>query len=202
MRRGPGRAVVTACCGALLFGVAAGGCQESGSREPERSDDPREAALGALEALGGVDPEDLARWVHPERGLLFSPYPTVDPGEAVVLTPEEIRGLGKRDPVRLWGYHDGTGDPIRLSYADYRARFVLDRDFAAAPVVSVDERVGVGTSLDNLRELYPEATVVEFHHPGVDPAFEGLDWRSLRLVLLREAGRWWLVAVVHDEWTT
>jgi hypothetical protein len=28
-----------------------------------------------------------------------------------------------------------------------------------------------------------------------------MDWCSLRLVLVDEGGHWWLVGIVHDEWT-
>jgi hypothetical protein len=28
-----------------------------------------------------------------------------------------------------------------------------------------------------------------------------MDWESLRLVFVQEDGAWWLVGIVHDEWT-
>jgi hypothetical protein len=182
-------------------GVGAGAAA-SPAPAPWTVEAPREAAAAALEALSGPDPTRLAEWIHPERGLLFSPYAAVEPAEAVVLSAEEVRALPAVDPVRLWGYHDGTGEPIEATFTEYHARFVFDRDFRQAPRVSVDERIGTSTTLDNLRDVFPGATVVEYHDPGTDPALEGMDWGSLRLVLERDGGRWWLVAVVHDRWTT
>lgn len=170
--------------------------------DPHTADDLQVAARAALEALAPPDPAALSGWIHPDRGLLLSPYAAVEPEEAVVLSVDDVRALPATDPVRLWGYHDGTGEPIRASFAEYHARFVFDRDFRQAPRVSVDERIGTSTTLDNLREVFPGATVVEYHDPGTDPALEGMDWGSLRLVLERVEGRWWLVAVVHDRWTT
>lgn len=170
--------------------------------DPHTADDPQVAARAALEALAAPDPSALSGWIHPDRGLLFSPYAAVEPEEAVVLSVDDVRALPATDAVRTWGYHDGTGEPIRATFAEYHARFVFDRDFRQAPRVSVDERIGTSTTLDNLRDVFPGATVVEFHDPGTDPALEGMDWGSLRLVLERVEGRWWLVAVVHDRWTT
>ena len=45
------------------------------------------------------------------------------------------------------------------------------------------------------------AMVVEYHFPGFDPQYGGLDWASLRLVFQEFEGRWVLVGIIHDEWT-
>jgi hypothetical protein len=166
------------------------------------SDGVREAADQALDALAGPDLPRLAALAHPDRGVLFSPYAYVEPGEAVVLTPAELLSLEGADPVRSWGWTDGSGEPIQLTFQAYHGEYIHDRDFRAAPRVSVDERMGVGTTVDNIAQQFPGATTVEYHIPGVDPTLEGMDWASLRLVLIQEEERWWLVAVVHDQWTT
>jgi len=171
------------------------------SGSPPAAPGVREAADHALDALAGADLPLLAGLAHPQRGVLFSPYAYLEPGEAVVLTPDELRSLEESDPVRSWGWTDGSGEPIQLTFRDYHREYIHDRDFRAAPRVSVDERVGVGNTVDNIAQIFPGATTVEYHLPGVDPALEGMDWASLRLVLVQEAGRWWLVAVVHDQWT-
>lgn len=164
--------------------------------------DPTEAARAALLALEGPDHPALAGWVHPERGLLLSPYATVLTGEGVILLPHTVEALADDDPVRHWGWYDGSGDPIELTFREYHDRFVWNRDYATAPEVSVDRRIGTSTSVDNLAEAFPGATVVEFHHPGTDPELHGMDWGSLRLVMERDGERWWLIAVVGDRWTT
>jgi len=161
----------------------------------------REAADQALDALAGPDLPRLAALVHPRRGVLFSPYAFVEPEEAVVLTPDELLSLEGADPIRSWGWYDGSGEPIQLTFQDYHGEYIYDRDFRAAPRVSVDERVGVGNTVDNIPQRVPGATTVEYHVPGVDPTLEGMDWASLRLVLVPEGEGWWLVAVVHDQWT-
>ncbi len=82
------------------------------------------------------------------------------------------------------------------------AEFILDADFASAPRTAVNQIIGRGNSVINLDTAYAGATFVEFHFPGFDPALEGMDWKSLRLILKpRREGGWWLVGVVHDGWT-
>ena len=43
---------------------------------------------------------------------------------------------------------------------------------------------------------------MEYHFKGMDAQQGGMDWRSLRLVLEAHNGAWYLVGIVHDEWTT
>ena len=43
---------------------------------------------------------------------------------------------------------------------------------------------------------------MEYHVPGTNPDYGGMDWRSLRLVMEEgDDGKWDLRAVIHDEWT-
>jgi hypothetical protein len=36
---------------------------------------------------------------------------------------------------------------------------------------------------------------------GFDPEYEGMDWRSLRLVFEKKNDIWYLVGIIHDQWT-
>jgi hypothetical protein len=162
--------------------------------------DVARSADAVVAAFAAHDFAGLAGMVHPKRGVRFSPYAYVE-GRDVVLVRDEIVPAWKSPKTRLWGSEDGSGDPIDVSFADYYRRFVYDVDFAAAPVVGFGRRVGSGNTLDNIAEVYPGAIVVEYHYPGFDEQYAGMDWRSLRLVLVREGGSLWLVGVVHDQWT-
>jgi hypothetical protein len=61
--------------------------------------------------------------------------------------------------------------------------------------------LGGGNSIDNSSEFYPEAKIVEYYFSGFDPQYGGMDWRSLRLVFSELNDTWYLVGVIHDEWT-
>jgi (p)ppGpp synthase/HD superfamily hydrolase len=43
--------------------------------------------------------------------------------------------------------------------------------------------------------------MVEYHFSGFDPKYEGMDWRSLRLVFEEKDNIWHLVGIIHDQWT-
>lgn len=149
----------------------------------------------------------LAGRVHRDKGVRFSPYtyvravPGAPGGEDLVFSADQVPGLGSDPTVYHWGTFDGSGEPIDLTFADYFDRFVYDVDFAAPGVVGFAETIGRGNTINNIPDVYPEAVTVEYHFEGIDPQYAGLDWRSLRLVLEEKDGIWYLVGIVHDEWT-
>lgn len=194
-------------------GEAARSASEEGSERPvaspgqEVSESPeeslREAARSVAEALRDRDFAALAEWVGAE-GVRFSPYSYVEPEEHVTLSAEELRSVGHgEEEVRTWGHHDGSGEPIEMTVREYFDRFVYDVAYLEEGEVAVDERQGTGSSLDNASDVYPDGRIVEFHIPGSDPRYGGMDWRSLRLVFERAEGDdgWTLIGVIHDEWT-
>lgn len=188
--------------GVIVVGLMVAGVA-SGERARAQDDEAlRAAAAAVVEALAGKDFVRLADLVDPRKGVLFSPYTLVAPQSQVTLTPEDLRRLASGERiVRTWGLYDGSALPIHLSFRDYFDRFVYDAPFATEGKVAVDERLGPGTTLDTTKDIWPEGRVVEYYFPGGDPSRGGMDWRSLRLVFEQSEGRWWLVGVVHDQWT-
>lgn len=159
------------------------------------------AAREVVEALAAKDFDRLAELVDPEEGVRFSPYALVEPGDHVTLSPEELRALARGGTLeRTWGDYDASAEPIELSFREYFDRFVYDAPFLEEGEVAVDERRGAGT-LDNAAQVYPDARIVEYHVPGIDPRYGGMDWRSLRLVFRHAGDRWLLIGIIHDQWT-
>jgi hypothetical protein len=160
-------------------------------------------AAQAVMALKDQDMDELAGLVDPAQGVRFSPYTyvRVGPDGDLVFSAAQIPGLLADPTVYHWGAFDGSGEPIDLTFAAYYARFVYDADFARPDVVGLGETVGQGNTINNIAEVYPDAITVEYHFEGLDPQYEGLDWRSLRLVFEAYGGTWYLVGIVHDEWT-
>ncbi len=162
-----------------------------------------EAAVRAAEIIMAIKDEDLttlASLVHPDIGVRFSPYTYVR-GEDLVFSAERVKDLLADQTVYSWGAFDGSGEPIRFTFREYYDRFIYDADFARPHVVGFNETIGMGNTINNISEAYPQAITIEYHFEGFDPQFVGLDWRSLRLVLEENEAAWYLVAVVHDEWT-
>jgi hypothetical protein len=100
-----------------------------------------------------------------------------------------------------WGKSMGTGEPITLTFAEYYQGFVYGADFMKAPKVGYNTVIGRGNTINNWPEVYPNGIMVEYHFPGFDEKFQGMDWRSLRLVFEREKEIWYLVGIINDQWT-
>lgn len=152
-------------------------------------------------AIKNMDFEKLSKIVHPDKGIRFSPYAYVDIKNDVVLSAEQIRSIATNNPVYIWGAYDGIGDPIELSFIDYYNRFIYDRDFANAEEKGFNKIIGTGNTINNAFEVYPGAIIVEYHFPYFDARYEGMDWKSLRLVFEKKDNTWFIVGIIHDEWT-
>ncbi|AIQ39642.1 hypothetical protein [Paenibacillus sp. FSL R5-0912] len=172
---------------------------------PEEGTPPTalEAATTVMRALKNGNMETLAAWVHRDRGVRFSPYAYVDVDKDIVLSQDELKAA-MQDPVkREWREFAGTGELIKLTFADYYKRFVYDADFSGKSEVALNQGLGQGTTLNNLNEVYPKEThdFLEYHIAGIDPSLEGMDWRSLRLVFEKNGQDHILVGIIHDQWT-
>jgi len=159
-----------------------------------------ETAERVITALAEKDLVTVAEFAHPEMGVRFSPYTYVRE-DHLVFTPEELTGLVGSDQVRMWGHYDGTGDPIELTFDEYFHEFVYSADFANPEEVAIDEELGWSNMINNITEFYPGSSFVEYHFSGFEEQYQGMDWESLRLVFIQEEGTWYLVGIVHDQWT-
>lgn len=155
-----------------------------------------------LEALKQEDYPALSRLIHPSLGVTLTPYSTVDRTCNNVLSREQVSGLAEDKQLYTWGITVGSGAPIRCTTRDYFARYVFNADYTEAPQVGIDSVLISGNALENTADAYPEGRFVEYHFPGIDPALEGFDWCSLKLVFEPWNNQWYLVGIVHGEWTT
>ena len=144
--------------------------------------------------------KQLATFIHPD-GLRFSPYGYVDTAHDQKLSATQLVGLSQSQKKILWGRFDGTGDPINLSVGKYFDKFVYDVNFLSAEKRSVNKTLSTGNSLKNLSSIYPGYDFTEFYFPGFNPKYEGMDWKALRLVFKKENEKYYLVAIIHDQWT-
>jgi hypothetical protein len=160
-------------------------------------------AAEAVMALKDGDMEVLSGLVHPVKGVRFSPYATVQTGAGgdLLFSTSQFQLLMEDTTVYHWGVYDGSGEPIDLTFRQYFQEFVYDVDFVRPDVVGFNQVVGQGNSIDNIATAYPNGVMVEYHFEGFDPQYGGMDWRSLRLVFEGQGGTWYLVGIVHDQWT-
>ncbi len=142
----------------------------------------------------------LSLYVHPERGVRFSPYPYINQTD-LIFTPNQVAGLSNDATVYTWGIFDGSGEPIEMTFTEYFARFVYSADFADAAIVAINKFIGSGNMINNLPNFYSGADFVEYHFSGFEVQYEGKDWQSLRLVFIQQDGVYYLIGIVHAEWT-
>ncbi len=160
-----------------------------------------QTGMTVVQLLANADMAALSAHVHPTSGVRFTPYPYVDTVVDVVLNSTQVATAISSPVQSNWGAQDGTGDPLLMDYAAYHARYVYDQDYENPDVIGIDTVIGYGNTIDNLSAAYPNARFLDFHFNGFDPQFDGMDWRSLRLVFELDNGDWKLVGIVHGEWT-
>lgn len=157
----------------------------------------------ALEVAGYIknrDFQSLSEIIHPEYGVVFSPYATVNLSTDKSFTAAQVAAFGTDSEQYVWGIVDGLGSPIAMTPADYFTNYVYDSDYYAAPVLGVNHVVKSGNNLDNVMEMFPGAQYVDLHNPGTS-AKSYRDWSTLRLVFEEYGGSMRLTAIIHSQAT-
>lgn len=156
-------------------------------------------------AIKNRDMRALASYVHPRKGVRFSPYAYVDRKTHRALNRQQLVRLYNSRQRLVWGEYDGSGDPIRLTLRQYLSRFVYRLDLLTDkdPSYNPERPQGGGTTINNIGEAYRgNIIIVGYGHEGITaPQGGGMDWQSLFLVFEKLGSQWYLVGVVNDEWT-
>lgn len=158
-------------------------------------------SLEVMQLIKDKDMATLSRYIHKGKGLRFSPYFYIDMQDDQVFTNQEVSTLDQNTNLLTWGDYDGSGEPISLNFSDYYDQFIYDVDFISPQLIGNHTSIGSGNTSDNIVQAYPNGRFIEFHFREIDPQYEGIDWRSLRLVFEQDDGLWYLVGIVHGQWT-
>lgn len=158
-------------------------------------------ALDVMDSIKNRDMNALSAYVDPVKGVRFTPYFYIDAQNDQNFSAQQISGVLQDGQIYNWGSYDGSGEPIDLTFADYYDAFVYDLDFLNAPMLGNNYPIGTGNIVDNLSDVYTNGYFVEFHFPEIDAQYEGMDWESLRLVFEETNNVWYLVGVIHGQWT-
>lgn len=164
-----------------------------------------EQSRAVVRALQNNDTRALATFVHPTRGVRFSPYIHADESDRVI-SRAQMPYLANHARKWNWGLYDGTGDPMNLTWNEFRRKMLVSRPYL--PLKSTNAREDFnrlsqnGNVPNNLLDVYPNAIFTRYYSSGYDPKFEGLDWRALFLAWRPVGKTWYLVGVANDEWTT
>jgi hypothetical protein len=146
-----------------------------------------------LASLGDADA--LAELVGSE-GLTLSPSAYVG-DDAVTLTQSQITNAADAD--RVWGVTAGKGDEIVATLDQYLEGLRGRSAITSTAEIGYDVALGGGNSINNLAEVFPDATVVEYYHPGTS-FYGGLDWSALRFVFDTDGDQLVLRGLISDQW--
>ncbi len=155
-----------------------------------------------LTSLKNKDYKTFAGFFHPTLGVRFSPYAFVDTVRDLTFKAAVFEQKMAQIKKINWGPHSAGEEEILMTVPEYFAAFVYNADFLNAEKYLLNEFIGRGTTINNLKEIYPDCPFTESYFSGFDKKFDGLDWCSLRLVFKKHFDKYYLVGVVHDNWTT
>ena len=141
----------------------------------------------------------FASYIHPIKGIRFSPYAYIDTNTQIILYQNTF--LRSINTVSSWGTYDGSGEEIKLTTKAYFSQFVYNADFLYPDKMKFNEIIGSGNSLNNLKEVYTNNPFTEHYFKGFDSKYDGMDWTTLRLIFEEYNGSYFLVGIVHDQWT-
>jgi len=144
--------------------------------------------------------KELAEFIHPKRALLFSPYAYVNEPRDVYDKTSFLKLIKSSEKI-IFGFYDGSGELIELTFDEYYSKFIYNADYANAPQIAYNQFLASGNSLNNLKEFFSNAHFVEYYFLGFDKKYEGMDWQTLRLVFQKMDKQFYLIAIVHDQWT-
>ena len=99
----------------------------------------------------------------------------------------------------MWGVFNGSGEPIKLTPSEYFEMFVPASEHIEATLIGINQVVRSGNALENLTEIFPTSSFVDFHIPARESSDEP-DWRSLRLAFEEYDGYYKLIAIVYNKW--
>ncbi|TLS37948.1 hypothetical protein [Pseudalkalibacillus caeni] len=171
--------------------------------QPEKKPDVKSRIMQKsgeiLVAISKKDFKKLSLFAHPEKGITFSPYGYISKN-AKTFSASGIKSFEKKDEKVRWGNAAGSGKPIELTPKEYFDQYVYDADFLDTDMVSYNTIMKKGNSKSNIKQFFPDSNYVEYYVPGTEE-YDGMDWKSLKLVFKEYEGKQYIVGIVHDKWT-
>ncbi len=158
-------------------------------------------ACAVLRAIQQRDYTALAGYVHPEQGLTFTPYSTVNLEMDLTFTAAQVADFKEDENRYLWGMVSGTGEMLQMTVEEFFNSYIFNVDYTQASRIGIDRVNITGNALENVTEVYPDCRFIDFTYPGADIANQGQDWSSLKLVFAPSESQWLLVGLIHSQWT-
>lgn len=162
-------------------------------------------ALGGLEvmvikSLKEKDLVKLSKYVHPATGVRFTPFSYIDTSKDVIFTNDALKIKDIFSKEKLWGHYSGSGLEILLTFEEYFEKMVYNLDYENAEEITYNNPQSTGNGIDNHLEVYGKSISVDYHFNGSEE-YGKMDWNTLRLIFKKYEGKYYLVGIIHNEWT-
>ena len=100
-----------------------------------------------------------------------------------------------------WGVQDGSGEKIVMPLKEFVTKEFADHDYEHATEISYDTFKNRGNAIGSVGGFYPNSHTVEFYFPGFNQKYDGMDWRSIQVVMSEYNGQWYVINLVSNRWT-
>jgi hypothetical protein len=157
-------------------------------------------SLILLSSIKNKDYKTIGDYVHPVDGIRFSPYGYIDSADLKFDRAAFITSANSNDKF-IWGTYAGSGEPIQLTFSEYFSEFLYDANFLQPEKFSIDTLSSHSNYPYSFQDFYHNTHFTESYFSGFDEKYEGMDWRSLILVMRKFKDRFYVCGILHDEWT-
>lgn len=152
-----------------------------------------------LDCIANKDTENLKKYIHPRYGVRFTPYITVD-SEDLIFYQEDMKEFFIDEKDYVWGAYDGFGEDITLTKTAYYDKFVYDIDYSNLKDIGYNAVLSRSNNLENQFAYYHDSIIVEYFFKGSEE-YSNMDFSGLRLVFQEYNEEWYLVGIIHSQWT-
>lgn len=185
----------------VLHNYSANNTNNSNTANTSSSQNLLDMGLDIMQLIKDKDMAGLSNYVHPSKGLNFTPNVHIVIGRDMVFDVQEVASLAQDTTVYNWGYY--LPPPVEvemlLNFNDYYDDYIYDEDYMDADLIGINTIVNTGDEIDNVHDSFPNSEFLEFMFVGA-PHSRGSDWRSLKLVFEEENANRYLVGIVHGQW--
>lgn len=153
-----------------------------------------------IDLISNKDMDGLSQHVHPTLGVRFTPYTTVNLHRDLCMPREDIQSFFYDTNEYLWGAYDGIDKEIRFTKEGYFDRFIYNKDYKSYDKIGFNISLGASNNMENQYAIYHNAITAEYYLEGTEDLLY-MDASSLRLVFQSYEDEWYLVGIIHNEWT-
>ncbi len=137
----------------------------------------------------------LDQLIHPKKGLRLSPYSYII-SKDFIIKQNEIFSLYEDENIKIENM-DRERRIVSQSFKEYYQNYIYPHDYANYDKISYNHPYKSENVIDNIREYYPKAILVEFQLNDTNLNNNDKDWSVLRLAFEEYKKKWYLTGIIN-----